>query len=61
MTENFLENDNSIVLPFLSDRNNSEESEKPEKNIQKNLSSSTSKFPFEGLVKQSKHVPFSDK
>ena len=31
-----------------------------EKSIQKNLSTSTSKFPFEGLAIQSKLVPFSD-
>ena len=59
-TENFWENDNSIV-PFWIN-GNSEESEKlsPNKIIQNN-SSHSSKFPFEGLVKQPKLVPFSDK
>ena len=59
-TENFLENDNSIVLPFWVNQNSEESEKSSPKTIPKNSNPSL-KFPFEGLMKQTKRVPFFNK
>ena len=56
LTEEIIENipENTTTENFLENDNSIE------KSIQKTMSTSTSKFPFEGLAIQSKLVPFSD-